>query len=62
MKSADSKVGRRHALEVSTPTAEFYMVGANEKDKEDWIGAVGKAIVRGSKTYTNDYGVEEDEE
>ena len=26
----------------------------NEKEKDDWIGAVGKSIVRSSKTYLND--------
>ena len=46
-------------LQVSTPETTFLMFADSEKEKDDWIGAIGRAIVRCSSTYTNDDGAEE---
>mmetsp|Transcript_1636 Transcript_1636/g.4875 ORF Transcript_1636/g.4875 Transcript_1636/m.4875 type:complete len:138 (+) Transcript_1636:140-553(+) len=62
VKSAEYKAHKRNALEVSTPDTTFLMYADSEKDKDDWIGAIGRAIVRCSSTYTNDDGMEGDEE
>ena len=59
VKSAELKAKKKHALEVSTPETTFLMYADSEKEKDDWIGAIGRAIVRCSTTYTNDDGVEE---
>ena len=46
------------ALQVSTPDTTFLMYADSEKEKDDWIGAIGRAIVRCSSTFTNDDGME----
>jgi hypothetical protein len=60
VKSAELKARKRHALEVSTPETTYLMYADSEKEKDDWIGAIGSAIVRCSTTYTNDDGVEDE--
>jgi hypothetical protein len=51
----DSHVGglgqtlnKPHAFEVSTSKVTEYFLADNEREKEDWINAVGRAIVRRS--------------
>eukprot|EP00624_Nannochloropsis_granulata_P000057 evm.model.NODE_10174_length_41657_cov_19.929615.4 len=56
VKSAELKAHKRNALEVSTPETTFLMYADTEKEKDDWIGAVGRAIVRSSTTYTQEVG------
>ena len=58
VKSAEIKAKKRNALEVSTHDTTFLMFADTEKEKDDWIGAIGRAIVRCSSTYTNDDGME----
>ena len=58
VKSAELKAKKKHALEVSTPETTFLMFANSEKEKDDWIGAIGRAIVRCSTTYTNDDGMD----
>jgi len=70
VKSADIKTRRKYSMEVSTAETTFFMVADSEKEKDDWIGAIGRAIVQSSATYTGDDGTdpnavageEEDEE
>ena len=50
------------ASQVSTQDTTFLMFADTEKEKDDWIGAIGRAIVRCSTTYTNDDGMEDDSE
>lgn len=38
VKSAESKAGRRYALEVSTKEVTYLMYADSEKEKDDWIG------------------------
>jgi len=54
VKSAELKAQKRNALEVSTPETTFLMYADTEKEKDDWIGSVGKAIVRCSSTFHDD--------
>lgn len=51
VKSADLKSKKRHSLEISTPETQFLLYADSEVAKDDWIGRVGKAIVRCSRTY-----------
>ncbi|KAJ8602827.1 hypothetical protein CTAYLR_002618 [Chrysophaeum taylorii] len=62
VKSAEYKAHKRNALEVSTPDTTYLMYADTEKEKDDWIGAIGRAIVRCSSTYTNDDGMEHDDD
>jgi hypothetical protein len=54
VKSAEQKTHKRYALEVSTQETTFYMYAGNEKEKDDWIGAIGRAIVQSSGTYQDE--------
>uniref|UniRef100_A0A7S3LD69 PH domain-containing protein n=1 Tax=Amphora coffeiformis TaxID=265554 RepID=A0A7S3LD69_9STRA len=51
VKSADLKSKKRHSLEISTPETQILLYADSEVAKDDWIGRVGKAIVRCSRTY-----------
>jgi hypothetical protein len=53
VKSADLKSKKRHSFEISTPELTFLLYADTEQEKDDWIGRVGKAIVRCSSTYYN---------
>ena len=48
VKSADEKTHKKHSLEVSTSEQTYYMYADSEKDKDEWIGAIGRAIVHAS--------------
>jgi hypothetical protein len=52
VKSAELKAGKKHAIEVSTLETTFFMYADSEKEKDDWIGAIGRAIVQASATFT----------
>lgn len=51
VKSADLKSKKRHSFEISTPDTQYLLYADTESQKDDWIGRVGKAIVRCSRTY-----------
>lgn len=51
MKSADVKSRKKFSFEISTSERMYLLYADNEKEKDDWIGAVGKSIVRSSKTF-----------
>jgi len=55
VKSADLKTSMRNSFEISTPEVTYLLYADTEKDKDDWIGSVGRAIVRCSSTYTREY-------
>ncbi len=60
VKSAELKAGKKNAIEVSTQDTTFFMFADSEKEKDEWIGAIGRAIVQSSVTYTNDDDVDPD--
>ena len=51
VKSAEIKANKKFAFEVSTPETTYYMYADSEKDKDEWIGAIGRSIVQSSRTY-----------
>jgi hypothetical protein len=63
VKSAEEKTNKRHCFEVATESATYYMFAETDKEKDEWIGAIGRAIVRYSNAFTNedDYDEEEDQ-
>lgn len=61
VKSAELKAGKKNAIEVSTREQTFFMFADSEKDKDEWIGAVGRAIVQSSSTFTPDEKQGEDD-
>ncbi|KAL7489191.1 hypothetical protein ACHAW6_014761 [Cyclotella cf. meneghiniana] len=53
VKSADLKAHKKHSFEISTPETTYLLYADDEKSKDDWIGSVGRAIVRCSSTYVS---------
>lgn len=49
IKGAEDVTHKPFAFEISTTDASMYFVADNEKEKEDWINCVGRAIVRHSR-------------
>ena len=62
VKSAELKAGKRNAIEVSTADTTYFMFADTEKEKDEWIGAIGRAIVQASATFTNEDGMGSDNE
>jgi hypothetical protein len=58
VKSAELKAGKKNAIEVSTDDTVYYMYADSEKEKDEWIGAIGRAIVQSSGTFTKDDGMD----
>mmetsp|Transcript_25421 Transcript_25421/g.36277 ORF Transcript_25421/g.36277 Transcript_25421/m.36277 type:complete len:168 (+) Transcript_25421:192-695(+) len=56
VKSADLKAHKKHSFEISTPDTTYLLYADDEKAKDDWIGSVGRAIVRCSSTYVSKGG------
>ena len=54
VKSAEDKTDKRNSFEVATPEATYYMYADTEKSKDEWIGAIGRAIVKYSNAFTNE--------
>ena len=50
MKGAEDVINKPYAFELSTKSDTMYFIANSEKEKEDWINAVGKAIVRHSNS------------
>ena len=50
VKGAEDVINKPHAFELSTKSDTMYFIANSEKEKEDWINAVGKAIVRHSNS------------
>lgn len=46
VESAEHKVGKKYSIELSTQDTKFYMHAESEKEKDEWIGAIRKAIVQ----------------
>ena len=53
VKSADLKAKKRHSFEISTSDTCYLLYADTEGEKDDWIGRVGKAIVRSSRTFAS---------
>lgn len=47
-------IGKKYAIEVSTRDITYFMYGDSEKDKDEWIGVIGRAIVQSSSTIIRD--------
>eukprot|EP01083_Nonionella_stella_P265124 898472_1 len=61
VKSADIKSQKKNSFEISTSSETYLMFADSDKEKDDWIGSVGRAIVRASGTFLQKNDVEDDE-
>lgn len=53
VKSANLKSHKVNSFEISTPDRTYLLYADTEKEKDDWIGCVGRSIVRCSSTYVH---------
>merc|ERR1711934_731939 len=56
IKGAEDVINKAHAFELSTFSETMFFIADSDKEKEEWISSVGRAIVRQSKSMTDDYG------
>ncbi|GAQ81758.1 hypothetical protein KFL_000900130 [Klebsormidium nitens] len=52
IKGAEDAINKPHAFELSTVQDTFFFIADSDKEKEDWINAVGRSIVRRSRSVT----------
>merc|ERR1711934_577530 len=48
VKSADDELNVKNTFKVLVQDRTFYFMGADNSDKESWIGALGKAMIKSS--------------
>jgi len=58
VKSSEDYTGRANSFDVYSPDFIFSMAAETESGKEDWIRAIGKAIVM-SHTKPQEYGMDD---
>ncbi|KAI5408735.1 variant 2, Pleckstrin y domain-containing protein 1, partial [Lathyrus oleraceus] len=51
VKGAEDVLHKASAFELSTPQSTMFFIADNDKDKEDWINSIGRAIVLGSRSH-----------
>lgn len=52
--SAESKAKKKNAMEIALKANTFFLIAKNDREKDDWIGQIGKAIVKYSSMYVSD--------
>ena len=62
VKSADEKTGRANSFEVATPDQTYFMQAEADATKDEWIGAIGKAIVKYSSSFLAGDGDDDDDD
>ena len=60
VKGAEDIVHKPCAFELSTANSTMYFLAASEKEKEEWINSIGRAIVQHSKSVTDNEVVDYD--
>ena len=48
VKSADDELNQKNSFKVLVQDRTFYFMGGDNSDKESWIGALGKAMIKSS--------------
>ena len=54
VKSADDELNIKNSFKVLVGDRTFYFMGSDNGDKESWIGALGKAMIKSSVMIDND--------
>ncbi len=62
VKSAEVKSKKKNALEIILKNERFLFFAVTEREKDEWIGQIGKAIVNHSSMYVKDDGDDDEEE
>ncbi|KAG2491125.1 hypothetical protein HYH03_010569 [Edaphochlamys debaryana] len=50
IKGAEDTINKANAFEISTQTESMFFIADSDKEKEDWINAIGRAIVKHSRS------------
>lgn len=50
IKGAEDTINKPYAFEISTQTDNMFFIADSDKEKEDWINAIGRAIVKHSRS------------
>ncbi|GLC34104.1 hypothetical protein PLESTF_000169000 [Pleodorina starrii] len=50
IKGAEDTLNKANAFEISTHAESMYFIADTDKEKEDWINAIGRAIVKHSRS------------
>merc|ERR1719499_2173807 len=61
VKSSEDFTGKPNSFDVYSPDFIFSMAAESESQKEDWIRAIGKAIVMSHTKPTKNYGESDDD-
>ena len=48
VKSSDDELNLKNTFKVLVQDRTFYFLGSDNSDKESWIGALGKAMIKSS--------------
>lgn len=56
------KIKKKNALLITLTTEEFYLFADSELEKDEWIGQIGKAIVRHSSMYVGNVHEDKDDD
>lgn len=62
MQSAEALTKKRNSLEVILKKERFLLMASTEADKDEWIGQIGRALVKNSGMFIDDQGKNEYEE
>ncbi|XLR06480.1 hypothetical protein HN51_061363 [Arachis hypogaea] len=60
VKGAEDVLHRPSAFELSTPHNTMFFLADSDKDKEDWINSIGRAIVQHSRSLADNEVVDYD--
>lgn len=50
IKGAEDTINKPNAFEISTQSESMFFIADVDKEKEDWINAIGRAIVKHSRS------------
>ncbi|KAK6935738.1 Pleckstrin homology domain [Dillenia turbinata] len=53
VKGAEDVLNKQYAFELSTSQDTMYFIADSEKEKEEWINAIGRSIVQHSRSVTD---------
>ncbi|KAH7647517.1 PH domain-containing [Cryptosporidium bovis] len=54
VRSADEDTNRENAFRVDTPNRVFFLIAENPIEKEEWIGQIGRQMIRPT-VYQHDF-------
>lgn len=53
--TAEKKTNKKNALEITLKDEYFHLCALTDRDKDEWIARIGKAIVKNSGMFISDH-------